>query len=393
MTSSMRILYLSDSRNGGSLVRCKLAEESIACDLRGVETREEFLDALGKFTFDLFLADWPLPSFDTFSLLTIAREQRPETPFILIAETFGEELVVEAVKAGATDIVLKHRPARLVSVVRRAMRDAERWRMRRWELEELRTEKERLMMTVNVLGEGVLTTDLEGNIVSINRIAEALTGWAQEEAVGKPLARLLSLRNASTRQPCEDPVEKTLATGGSGGLATHAILIAQDGTERHIAYASATVRDRAGQVGGVVLSFHEVVAQPTGQQDLSPAKKLETLRALAGGVADDFNDVITTLVGHIALARLSVETGDEALQRLINESEKAAIMAKQLTWRLQLFARDQEPAAKSTSVADLVLIGKELERERAEKTPSIADIILAGPSALEPDPEMRTSGV
>lgn len=374
----MRILYLSDSPSGRDLVLGKLAEEGIACDLRCVETGAQFQTALGQGAYDLFLADYSLPSLEIYPVLAVTREKRLDVPFILLSETLGDELTVEALKAGATDIVQKQKPSRLVAAVRRAMRDAGAWRMRRWELEELRAERERLSLTLENLGEGVLTTDPDGNVTSVNRIAEALTDWAYEEAVGKPVARVFPLLDERTRKPCESPVERVLTTGGSGGLLTRATLAAKGGTERLIAYAGATIRDHTGQILGVVLTFHEEPERLAHGHELSIEKKLEALRAFAGGIANDCNEVITTLVGHITMAKLAVNSGDEPLRRLINEVEKASIQVKRLVWRLETFARGTKQVEPPTSIADLVLMGKERERERAEKKPSSADLILIG---------------
>ncbi|MBU4395827.1 MAG: PAS domain S-box protein, partial [Proteobacteria bacterium] len=96
-------------------------------------------------------------------------------------------------------------------------------------------EKERLAVTLRSIGDGVITTNIEGSIVLINAVAERLTGWSQREAEGRPLTEVFTIINEKTRQPCENPVDKVLASGRIIELANHTLLIARDGRERNIA--------------------------------------------------------------------------------------------------------------------------------------------------------------
>jgi signal transduction histidine kinase len=109
-----------------------------------VETREDFLQALDERTPDLILSDYSLPGFNGHDALEIAKEKCPETPFIFVTGTMGEEVAIETLKSGATDYVLKTRLSRLVPAVNRAMREAqERVKHRRAE-EQLRESHQRL---------------------------------------------------------------------------------------------------------------------------------------------------------------------------------------------------------------------------------------------------------
>jgi PAS domain S-box-containing protein len=123
--SPLRILYLEDERKDAELVRAILEAEGIACCVTRVETESEFLTSLKPGGFDLIFADYALPSFDGISALKIAKEIRPDLPFIMVSGTAGEEVAVETLKVGATDFVLKTRLSRLVPSVQRALREAE----------------------------------------------------------------------------------------------------------------------------------------------------------------------------------------------------------------------------------------------------------------------------
>jgi len=121
----LRIVYLEDDPLDTELVQAKLAEGGICCEITRVETREQFVGALGEGGFDLMLSDHSLPSFDGLSALKVAKMMCPEAPFILISGAIGEERAIEALKRDATDYVLKQSLERLVLAVRWAVREAE----------------------------------------------------------------------------------------------------------------------------------------------------------------------------------------------------------------------------------------------------------------------------
>ncbi|HEY0127906.1 MAG TPA: diguanylate cyclase, partial [Rubrobacteraceae bacterium] len=123
--NALRILDLEDDPLDTELIQANLAEGGITCEIVRVQTREEFVAALKGSDFDLIFSDYSLPSFDGLSALQLAKEIRPEVPFILVSGAIGEDRAIEALKSGATDYVLKQRLERLVPAVRRAVREAE----------------------------------------------------------------------------------------------------------------------------------------------------------------------------------------------------------------------------------------------------------------------------
>jgi len=108
----------------------------------------------------------------------------------------------------------------------------------------LAEEKERLAVTLRSIGDGVITTDMHGRIVLINKVAEKLTGWRSDEAKGRPLTEVFNIVSEVTREPCGNPVDKVIAAGAIIGLANHTVLIAKDGQERSIADSGAPIRDK-----------------------------------------------------------------------------------------------------------------------------------------------------
>jgi PAS domain S-box-containing protein len=120
----LEILQLEDDPVDADLVASILREDGLECRITRVDSRAAFEEAIGARRFDLILADYQLPAFDGVSAHTRAREVAPETPFIFVSGTIGEELAIERLKAGAVDYVLKERLHRLPSSVRRGLREA-----------------------------------------------------------------------------------------------------------------------------------------------------------------------------------------------------------------------------------------------------------------------------
>jgi PAS domain S-box-containing protein len=121
------------------------------------------------------------------------------------------------------------------------------------------------------IGDGVIATDERGRIELMNPVAEALTGWQQSEARGRPLDDVFSIINEDTREPVESPVAKVLRRGAVVGLANSTVLIAKDGTERPIADSGAPVHEDDGRIGGVVLVFRDRTEQRKAQRRLEHA--------------------------------------------------------------------------------------------------------------------------
>src|ERR1700733_4836815 len=125
MKSPLNILHLEDDANDAALIQSNLEEGGIECRTTRVETRADFVAVLELGVTDLVLSDFMLPSFDGAAAAEIMRSRWPAIPLILVSGTLGEELAVDSLKRGATDFVLKQRPARLASAVRRAMQEVE----------------------------------------------------------------------------------------------------------------------------------------------------------------------------------------------------------------------------------------------------------------------------
>jgi PAS domain S-box-containing protein len=161
----------------------------------------------------------------------------------------------------------------------------------------LRSSEENLAVTLQSIGDAVLATDAAGLVTRINAVAEALTGWTQAEATGRPVEEIFHIINGENRQPALIPVADTLAKGSIHGLANHTVLIARDGTERPIADSCAPIRSREGAVIGAVLVFRDVTEQQRASAEV--ARNIKTLAEFKAALDEHAIVAITDSRGKI----------------------------------------------------------------------------------------------
>ena len=182
--------------------------------------------------------------------------------------------------------------------------------------------REIFRVTLRSIGDAVITTDIEGRVTYLNEVAESLTGWSHQEALGQPLDRVFHIINEQTRKPVENPATRALRDGIVVGLANHTVLIKRDGSECPIDDSAAPIRDEQRHVSGCVLIFRDVTAQRLIEQQ--KANQLLTARLLAA-IVESSNDAIIskTLEGIIqswnaAAERLFGFTAEEAIGKHIS---------------------------------------------------------------------------
>jgi diguanylate cyclase (GGDEF)-like protein/PAS domain S-box-containing protein len=177
----------------------------------------------------------------------------PQIPFLVLIGASDEAIARLAVQRGAQDFLLKDRldsywlPKALRSMVERAANG-----------EALYEEKERAEVTLNSIGDAVMSTDEWGNVTYLNSVAEQLTGWSRAEAAGRALGEVFHIVDAVTRQAVADPMALALRENKTVGLTPNSLLIRRDGVEAAIEDSAAPIHDRHGQVTGAVMVFHDV---------------------------------------------------------------------------------------------------------------------------------------
>ena len=167
--------------------------------------------------------------------------------------------------------------------------------------------RELFRVTLRSIGDAVITTDTSGCITDLNEVAESLTGWSHNDAIGQSLDRVFNIVNEVTRQPVENPAIRALREGIVVGLANHTVLIRKDGQECPIDDSAAPIRNEFGFVSGCVLIFRDVTAQRLIERN--KASQLLTARLLASIVESSTDAIISkSLDGTIQTWNAAAET-------------------------------------------------------------------------------------
>jgi diguanylate cyclase (GGDEF)-like protein/PAS domain S-box-containing protein len=211
------------------------------------------VDRLSRGGLEAVVFDLSRPAVQGFSAFEQVSRAAVHRPILVIGSADTQDLARAALKRGAQDDLER---SHLDSyTVRRAVRHAiERSASER----DLVLERRRAEVTLNSIGDAVLSTDLAGRVTYLNPVAERMTGWTQQDACGRPVAEVCRLLDGDTRQPARNPLEMSLQLQKLVGLTPHCLLVRRDGFETAIEDSAAPIQDAAGHVIGAVMVFHDV---------------------------------------------------------------------------------------------------------------------------------------
>jgi len=249
---SQRILLIQDDATAGKAILRAL--NTFEDELFQVDWVRSCAEGLQRLTGSAaILLDLSLPDsrgIETFDRLFKAA---PQIPIMILCTPQEEETARLAVQCGAQDYLLKaHLDGYLVPKAVRSMIE------RAANSEALFEEKERAQVTLNSIGDAVVSTDVSGRITYLNAVAEGLTGWPNDEALGRTLEEVLQVVDATTRETTPNPLMLAMRDNTTVALAPNCVLIRRDGKETAIEDSTAPIHDRRGQVTGAVMVFHDV---------------------------------------------------------------------------------------------------------------------------------------
>ena len=350
MGQEIRILHLEDEAVDSELMTLMLQEAGLEASVRRVDTRDAFLAALESDDFDLIVSDFSLPAYNGLGALAEARQRRPGLAFVFFSGTLGEERAVQALKAGATDFVVKGvANSRLVPAVRRALEEAReknaRLRAERALLE--REESFRLLFQSNPHPMWVHDRESRG-FLEVNAAAVAHYGYTRDE--------FLSMRtdDLTADGPGQSPPPSSAVVRAADETA--AFHRRKDGQVIEVQTFGHDL-PFGGRPGRLVVA-HDVTETRQLQAQLLQAQKMEAVGRLAGGIAHDFNNLLSIILGFadLCLRRLDQpEVLRERLTQIGNAGRKAATLTRQLL----AFSRKQ---ILQPRVLDLNAVVAELEK-------------------------------
>jgi PAS domain S-box-containing protein len=333
----LNVLLVEDSPDDAALTLAQLRREGFDPKSETVETGPDFLEQIGKGGWDVVLADYQLPSFTGLKALELLKASGLDIPFILISGTVGEDVAVEAMKAGANDYFLKNNLLRLGPAVDRELREAENRRRQRAAELGLRESEQRLSAIIQTAMDAIITVDGGLRVVVFNAAAERMFRRPATAAIGQPIQAFIPRLFAGVPDKNAIPMERGTVFAG----------LRQDGEEFPVE-ASVSRIEIAGQPLFTVI-LRDITDRVHAEEDrsrletqLRQAQKMEAIGTLAGGIAHDFNNILGAIIGNAELARIDVEDNHPARES-IEAIAKASERAKELVRQILTFSRRGQP--------------------------------------------------
>ncbi len=215
---------------------------------------------------------------------------------------------------------------------------------------ELQASKEQLSVTLESIGDSVISTDIQGIVVGMNPAASALTGWTQVDAVGRRFDEICEIRPLNEQEAPWNPVALVLGVGSRVVLDSPSRLWSRDQRECLVSASGAPIRkEESGDVMGVVFVLRDISEEVALQERLKQSEKMQAIGRLAGGIAHDFNNMLGAIMGAQEMLRKTIPSSPKS-DKYLDMLAKAAGTAAGLTKQLLVFSR-QRPS--SSEVIDL----------------------------------------
>ena len=320
------------------LVHAALHTEGYAPVIRRVESREAYVAALADPSYDLIISDYSLPGFDGLTALGMARERRPETPFLLVTGTIGEEKAVEALQKGATDFILKHRLERLGGAVRRAVQEVSERTQRRHAEELLRVQGDLLRKVVDSAPNLIYVRNAREQFTLVNRAFADFCGRQIGEVIGSGMPQLGW--SAGDVQRAAETDREVMATLRPIILAEYSLAHPHTGQQRWFLLTKVPLAGSDGRADHVLAVATDITDRRQLEAQLRQAQKLEAIGQVTGGVVHDFNNLLTAVLGTTEVLLLDLPDHDERRGDVIQIRE-AAQRGAALTRQLLAFSRKQ----------------------------------------------------
>jgi PAS domain S-box-containing protein len=349
MKSPLHILHLEDDPDDAALIQSTLEAGGITCAITRVQNHDDFVAALEHGGIDLIIADFSLPAFDGLSAAETVRDKWPAIPLILVSVTLDEELIIESIKSGATDYVVKQRLCRLAPVVRRAMKDVEEGARNRLTEETLRDTEQRFHILFNESDMGIAMVGADGCPILTNPALQKMLGYTGEELCRMPFQ---DFTHPEDRAPNLE-LYRQLFKGAHKSYQIEKRFIRKDGQVVRVHLSVSMARGVLGHSDYALGMAENITERRNLEAKFIEAQKMEVVGQLAGGVAHDFNNVLAVIMGYSDLTMDRLEP-DNALKSNLETIRSVAERAAGLTRQLLVFSRKQVVLPVVLDINDVV---------------------------------------
>jgi PAS domain S-box-containing protein len=364
MAAALRVLVVEDRETDAELMLRELHRAELPHTAHRATTATAFRRELADFDPEIVLADYTVPGFGGMAALEILQAERPRVPLVIVTGSLDEETAAACIKAGATDYVLKTNLIRLAPAVRRALALAE-------SRAQQRQAEDRYRALVEHSWDAVALFGADGTILYGSPATTRVLGYDLAEFVGRNAFEFIHGDDHQTVLARLDEVmARPEARVGVAARVRH-----KDGSWHHLEGIFTNLLDDPS-VGAIVNNYRDVSERRSLQDQVIQAQKMEAVGRLAGGVAHDFNNILTAITGYTDLL-LADLPADDPRREDVDEIHRAAQRAAALTQQLLAFSRRQVMQPRVIDLNVLVVdIEKLLKRLLGE------DIALA--TALDP---------
>ncbi len=340
-SESGRVLIVDDEGLNREMLCRRLAREGFRAT--GVHSGREALHVVRSESFDVVLLDIMMPEMSGMEVLQILKrdQQLRHLPVIMLSALSDVDRVARCIELGAEDYLPK--PINAVLLRARIGACLEKKRLRDQEqatLKAMHAQTERLSVTLRTLADAVVTTDDWGRIVLLNEVATQLTGVTNAAATGLPFSDVFHFSQRTSGEPAPSLVAEVLSR--KVVVESELTLLGADGRERMVFARCAPIQDAAGTMLGTVVVVRDVTEREKMAGELLRASKLQSIGMLAGGLAHDFNNMLTAVMGNLSLLQHQHTHSPEVLASL-REAEHGAVRARDLTRYLLTFADGGAP--------------------------------------------------
>ena len=319
----LRLLIVEDQPADVELTVAMLKRAGYSLSFDVVYSPTEFQQRLERNEYDIVLCDHNLGAWKGTDALDILQQSVQDIPFVVVTGTLGDEAAVEYIKHGAADYVLKHHLERLPVVLGRALQDkAHREEAARLQ-EVIMCGKREWELTFDSVPDAILLLDEQDIIRRANHAATDVLRLEFHQLIGKPCSEVLHgqhLKEIGLEQQAE---------------------IQEPQLGKIFDLSSTPLRDPRGALRGCVLVLRDITERRSLEEQFRQSQKMDAVGRLAGGVAHDFNNILTVIKGYSDLLLEELGSADERLHRAANEIYHSAERAASLTRQLLAFSRRQ----------------------------------------------------